>query len=35
MIFLSCSTGNLFKPRGCRSNGTCGSDSFNKLKIPG
>ncbi len=29
----SCSTGNGGQPRGCRNNGTCGSDGCNKLTV--
>ena len=33
MSCLSCSTGTNGTPRGCKSNGTCGSDSCNKLTV--
>lgn len=33
MACNSCSTGNNGQPRGCKNNGTCGSDSCNKLTV--
>jgi hypothetical protein len=33
MACNSCSTGKDGQPRGCRNNGTCGTDSCNKLTV--
>ena len=33
MSCSSCSSGKEGTPRGCKSNGTCGSDSCNKLTV--
>ena len=33
MACNSCSTGNNGQPKGCKNNGTCGSDSCNKLTV--
>ncbi|MGB0950293.1 MAG: hypothetical protein ACPGU0_09350, partial [Marinirhabdus sp.] len=33
MACTTCSTGNDGQPRGCKNNGTCGSDGCNKLTV--
>jgi len=33
MAYTSCSTSDGGEPKGCKNNGTCGTDSWNKLTV--